>query len=472
MRGSVLIVDDQPTIRLSLGRCCESEGHTVFEAECGEDGVALFARNDPDIVLLDLKLPDLPGLQVLKRIRETRPDAMVIIVTSQTDVRFAVEAMKAGAFDYLSKPVDMERLKILLERGLQMQKTARELDHLRQGRRDEYGEDFVVSDGSAMRPILDVVRQVAESDTTSVLIEGESGTGKELVAHYLHRTSPRAAGPMLEINCASLPEQLLESELFGHEKGAFTDARTQKKGLLEMADGGTLFLDEVGEMSLTVQVKLLRVLEKMTFRRVGGLKDIEVSVRIISATNRDLQEEVGENRFREDLYYRLKVVPLELPPLRERPGDIPLLAEHFMRLFNGRFNRSLKGFTPEAADALLSYRWPGNIREMRNLIERTVLLGKGERIDIGDLNLPVEGAGRDNTLLGALGDALDGRIPGEGFDLEGALRQIEEQVIRRVSERTNWNQTQSSRLLLMNRDKLRYRMKQYNLSGKPSVPSD
>ncbi len=464
LQGNVLIVDDQDSVREMLARCLETEGHAALSAATGEEAVRLFREKDPDIVLLDLGLPDAAGLDVLEKIRRIREDAAVIIVTAQNDVRSAVDAIRRGAFDYLAKPVDTDYLSLQIQRILRADRRTRELDHLRRSRRKEYGIDFVMSPKGRMAEVLDVVRQVAESDSTSMLIEGESGTGKELVAHILHNLSARASGPFLDINCASLPEELLESELFGHEKGAYTDAHAQKKGLLELADGGTLFLDEVGEMSLTIQVKLLRVLEKKSFRRVGGVKDIQVGVRIVSATNRDLSEEVRAGRFREDLYYRLKVVPLRLPPLRERPEDIPLLAAHFLGVFNAQFRRSFRGFSPEAAEALRRYPWPGNIREMRNVLERTILLGRGEWIEPGGLHLDSPSGSSGNGLLARLGEALDGRIGEEGFPLEKALQEIEKMIILQASERTSWNQTGTARLLRMNRDKLRYRMKHHDLA--------
>ncbi|MFH1278756.1 MAG: sigma-54 dependent transcriptional regulator [Candidatus Eisenbacteria bacterium] len=463
-QGNVLLVDDERSIRETLKAILEAEGHSVTTAGSGEEGLRAFRERDPDLVLLDLGLPDIPGLDVLERMRNIRSDAAVVIVTAQTDVRSAVEAMKRGAADFLPKPVDAEHLGLVVRRALRRERDALELDHLRKTRAREYGIDFVMSESGRMQELLGIVRLVAESDSTSVLIEGESGTGKELVAHILHNLSARAPGPFLDINCASLPEELLESELFGHEKGAYTDAHQMKKGLLELADGGTLFLDEVGEMSLTIQVKLLRVLEKMTFRRVGGVKDIRVSVRIVSATNRDLITEVREGRFREDLYYRLKVVPLTLPPLRERPEDVPLLAMHFVKTFNVQFRRSFRGFTPGASERLLRYPWPGNIREMRNVLERTILLARnGDWIDTEILQLPAGTGDAGMAPVEVLAEALRGRVGEEGIDLEVTLQEIEKELILRFSEKAGWNQTLTSRLLGMNRDKLRYRMKLYDI---------
>ncbi len=467
--ASILLVDDQKSVLHFMSKIMETEGHTVYTAESVASGIELFEKHDPDFTILDLRLPDGSGLDVLKKAREINKNAFVLMVTGSSDVTAAVQAMRLGAYDYLPKPVDVDHLLLIVRRVLQLQKDADVLDHLRRSQKAEFGIDFIFSPNSAIVPLLETVKQVAESDSTSVLIEGESGTGKELIAHILHQQSARSKGPFLDINCASLPEELLESELFGHEKGAYTDAHSQKKGLLELADGGTLFLDELGEMSLTIQVKLLRVLEKMSFRRVGGVRDISVSVRIVSATNRELMEEVRRGAFREDLYYRLKVVPMTLPPLRERHEDIPLLAMHFLNQFNSQFRKSFRGFTPEAHDLLLRYPWPGNIREMRNLLERTILLSKGEWIDELMLSLPGgSGGGPESEDLRLLFEAAEGKIPLDGITLQKHLEWMEKEIILQASEKTNWNQTRTAKLLHMNRDKLRYRMKQYGLDREPS----
>ncbi len=465
MNASILVVDDQKSVRHFFQQFLEGEGHTVHTADDAAGAIAQNGLHAPDLILLDLNLPDASGIDVLKEIRQTRPDAIIIMITASTDVTAAVESMRLGAHDYLPKPVDLDHLLLVVNRALKVRHDADVLEHLRRTQDREYGVEIIISEKSPLKPILEVVRQVAESDTTSVLIDGESGTGKELIAHILHRMSGISKGPLLDINCASLPEELLESELFGHEKGAFTDAHVQKKGLLELADGGTLFLDEVGEMSLTIQVKLLRVLEKMVFRRVGGVRDISVQVRIVSATNRDLMEEVRCKRFREDLYYRLKVVPINLPPLRDRADDIPLLAMHFLDKFNSQFRKSIRGFTPEAHEMLLQYAWPGNIREMRNLLERTVLLSKVTWLGEADLGLVLSGTADSESLAEKVTRALGGNIPIAGFPLEEALGEIEREIIRLASEKTNWNQTRTAKLLKMNRDKLRYRMKHYRLDS-------
>jgi transcriptional regulator with GAF, ATPase, and Fis domain len=344
--------------------------------------------------------------------------------------------------------------------------------HHRQEKSQKFSREFVRGQSQAMQAVYTVVEQVAQSDSTSVLIEGESGTGKELIAHWIHELSARRDKPMLEVNCAAIPRELLESELFGHEKGAFTDARQQKQGLLELANGGTLFLDEVGEMSLQIQVKVLRVLERMTFKRVGGTKDITVSVRVISATNQNLETMVREQRFREDLYYRLKVVPIRVPPIRERREDILPLARHFLAQFNRQFGKSFASIEPAAEQILLSYPWPGNIRELRNLFERIVLLSQGTRIQTQHLTTAIgpTPSRTDVSSLTLLRGILEaGQMPEGGFDLEGTLGGIERDIIRRALDRSGGNQSKTAEVLQMKRDKLRYRMKLYGFQDQPAA---
>ncbi len=469
MKGTILVVDDHDSIRHFLSETLEADGHTVTAAANAAEALQAFAERDPDIVLLDINLGEDSGFDVLEQIRALRADATVVMITGNAEIRSAVDAMRLGAVDYLPKPVDFDHLLLVIDRILHQQKKSQVLDRMQQSRRKEFGIDFVTGENSKMQQVIDLLRQVSVSDTTTVLIEGESGTGKELIAHILHQLGNRAEGPLLDINCAALPEELLESELFGHEKGAYTDAHQQKKGLLELADNGTLFLDEVGEMSLAMQVKLLRVLEKRQFRRVGGVKDISVDVRIVSATNRNLAKEVQAGRFREDLFYRLKVVPIVLPPLRERGDDITLLATHFLEQFNQQFRKSFHGFTDGALRALHEYSWPGNIRELRNLIERTVLLNKGERVDQAMLGLEEDAVGGSDPGMQAMMNVLDGKIPADGFPLEETLNLIEKEIICQVNERVQGNQTRAARILHMNRDKLRYRMKQYGIDRESPV---
>jgi DNA-binding NtrC family response regulator len=466
-KASILVIDDDETIRYFLPRDLEAEGFQVTTAETGQAGLRALEREPAELILLDIRLPDLSGIEMLQRIREQWPESIVIMLTGEPDHETAVQAMRLGARDYLTKgkPIRDELL-LVLERELSSQQLGREVRHHRRERIEKFSRDFVRGESVAMQRVYGIVEQVAGSDSTSALIEGESGTGKELIAHWIHDLSARRDRPMLEVNCAAIPRELLESELFGHEKGAFTDARQQKQGLLELANGGTLFLDEVGEMSLTIQVKLLRVLERMTFKRVGGTKDITVSVRVISATNQDLATMVREQRFREDLYYRLKVVPIRVPALRERREDILALANHFLNQFNRAFNKSFQSIDPEAERILLAYPWPGNIRELRNLFERIVLLNQGDRIQAQHLNAAIAvPAARPGSRLEILREVIEsGRFPEEGIDLENALGEVEREAIQRAFHWTQGNQSRTAALLQMKRDKLRYRMKLYGFN--------
>jgi DNA-binding NtrC family response regulator len=461
-----LIVDDQESIRHFIEKAMMDEGYQVSTAGEGTRALKLVVSDQPDLVLLDLRLPDMHGLDVLKRIKDDYPDLQVVIMTAFGDVESAVRAMKLGAHDYINKPINLEQLFLTCSKALESRKLWRELKHLRQKHSDRLAKNFVRGESPLMSEVYTTIEQVAQSDTTSVLIQGESGTGKEHVANLIHELSSRTDKPFLEINCAAIPKELLESELFGHEKGAFTDARAQKQGLLEMANGGTLFLDEVGEMSLQVQVKLLRVLERMTFKRVGGTKDIQVSVRIISATNQDLQRLCEEKLFREDLYYRLKVVPIRVPALRERPEDILPLAKHFLYLFTKQFSKQFQGLSPEAESVLVGYPWPGNIRELKNLMERTVLLENGNRVEVEMLKL---GSGRttrevDSPIVRLEQILEEPGVPSSGIAFEDLMSEIEQSLIIKASEAAAWNQSRTAEILHLKRDKLRYRMKLYGLS--------
>ncbi|MDI6809535.1 MAG: sigma-54 dependent transcriptional regulator [Candidatus Eisenbacteria bacterium] len=465
MNTTILIVDDEEAIRHFVGKFLEDEGFTVVTAATGGEAISLIGKDLPDVVLLDLKLPDMNGIDVLQKIKRAEPGLTVIMVTAYADVSSAVKAMKSGAFDYLNKPVNFEELLVVLDKALEQTKLWRELRHLRTQRKETFSRDFVRGRSPLILQIYEIVDQVAKSESTSVLIEGESGTGKELVANLIHEKSSRADKPFIEVNCAAIPRELLESELFGHEKGAFTDARSQKLGLLELANGGTLFLDEVGEMSLTIQVKLLRVLERMTFRRVGGTKDITVSVRIISATNQNLEHAVREGSFREDLYFRLKVVPIRVPPLRERKEDIIDIAKHFMLQFNRAFRKNFQSISPEAELLLLEYAWPGNIRELKNLFERTILLESGDAIQKEHI---AKGLQQTGIKIYSLSSSIDSilslpELPEEGIELERLLRDLEKSLIQKATRTAGGNQTKAAELLNIKRDRLRYRLKLHGI---------
>jgi two-component system response regulator AtoC len=469
-KSVILLVDDQDTIRFFLEKTLTQEGYETVTAKTGAEAIEKARQVMPDLVLLDLKLPDMDGLEVLQKIKEIFPEICIVMITAFGDIETAVSAMKAGAYDFVSKPINLDQLLMAIRKGLESERLNREVLQLKRQMDPDVGFDFIMGDSPEMKRLYNVVEQVAKSDTTSVLIEGESGVGKEMIARLIHRYSARLEKPFLDINCASLPEQLLESELFGYEKGAFTDAKSQKQGLMEIANRGTLFLDEIGEMSLTIQVKLLRVMERMVFRRLGGTSDIHVSVRIVSATNRDLQKEVDEGRFRADLFYRLKVVPMYIPPLRDRKEDLLKFVHYFMNIYKTKFNKDFTAIDDEARDIMLGYPWPGNIRELKNVIERMVLLEKGPIIKAE--YLPFSATRMEESSVGRKIDNLISQdLPADGIDFDSIIAEVEKELILKASNQTGWNQSRTARLLNMKRDKLRYRMKSFNINDDPQAHS-
>ena len=454
---TVLVVDDEPLIRFALNERLTAEGYRVIEAD---SAATALARSDEgvDLVLLDYKLPDGDGIAVLKRIKERDPDVLVILLTAQVSVELAVEAMKQGAYHYASKPFDLDEVALLVARALETTRLRREVRTLRATQAQPYGFERMVGEGPAVVAVKALLRRVASSPASTVLQTGESGTGKDLAAKVLHYNSARATKPFMNITCSALPEALMESELFGHERGAFTGADRQKRGLFEMADGGTVFLDEIGEMVPGLQAKVLRFLEEKTFKRVGGSVDIKVDVRVVAATNRNLQEEVKQGRFREDLFYRLNVLPILLPPLRDRADDIPRLVEFYVDVYNTEFKKRIRGVSPEALAQLQRHPWPGNIRELRNAVERAMLLSDEQTLGVGDFS-PGGAAG---TLY--LGDAVE--LPAAGLDLE----QLERSLVVQALERTGWNQTKAAALLGLNRDQIRYRVDKFKLERAHAKP--
>jgi two-component system, NtrC family, response regulator AtoC len=459
---NILVVEDQDSIRHFVVKALEDEGHAVTGVGSVREARVAVERDMPDLAFLDLKLPDGSGLELLREIKRVQPEVAVILMTAFGELETAVEAMSAGAYWFMKKPFEQEELLALAARALESQKLWLELRRLRNQAFSD--DEFLHSSSPAMQETYAIAEQVARGDTTSVLIEGESGTGKEYFANLIHRMSARHAQPFVEINCAAIPSELLESELFGHEKGAFTDARAQKLGMMEMANGGTLFLDEIGELAPMLQVKLLRVLERRMFRRVGGTKDISVNLRVISATNQDLEKMVHEGGFREDLYYRLKVVPLLVPPLRDRREDIMPLARLFLERFAKQFKKPFRGVSESAEQALTDYPWPGNIRELKNLMERTVLLEKAEVLEASHLKLAGRARASEDTTLGQrVDEAIQAVIPTTGIAFEVLVEQLERALILRASNVTKWNQSRTAELLNLKRDKLRYRMKLYDI---------
>src|SRR5689334_16899284 len=461
-KANILVVEDQESIRHFVVKALEDEGHVVNSVGSIREARVAFERDMPDLAFLDLKLPDGNGLDLLREVKRVQPEVAIVLMTAFGELETAVEAMSAGAYWFMKKPFEQEELLALAGRALESQKMWLELRRLRNLAFSD--EDFLHSSSPSMQETYAIAEQVARGDTTSVLIEGESGTGKEYFANLIHRMSARHDRPFVEINCAAIPSELLESELFGHEKGAFTDARAQKLGLMELANGGTLFLDEIGEMNPMLQVKLLRVLERRTFKRVGGTKDITVNLRVISATNQDLERMVKEGGFREDLYYRLKVVPLYVPALRDRKEDILPLSRLFMDRFARQFKKGFKDITPGAERVLVEYAWPGNIRELRNMFERTVLLENGEILEPTHLKLsPRARANNDASVGQRIDEFLNAGLPGAGIPFESLVEEVERALIMRASYATNWNQSRTAEVLNLKRDKLRYRMKLYDI---------
>ena len=446
----ILIVDDEALVRWSLRERLTAEDYDVFEAGLASEALERLSTTELDLVLLDFKLPDGDGLTILKRVKELSAETQVIMITAFSTVENAVEAMKLGAYHYVNKPFNLDEVVLLVEKALETSQLRREVRALRSSQSREYAFDAIIGSSPAMTAIKALLARVASSPASTVLLTGDTGTGKDLAAKTIHYNSDRARRPFVNITMSALPEQLLESELFGHERGAFTDARQQKRGLLETADGGTVFLDEVGEMTPGLQAKLLRFLEEKTFKRVGGLADIRVDVRVIAATNRNLEEEVSHGKFREDLFYRLQVMPIALPPLRERRGDIPLLASYYIDAFNREFKRHVRGVSADAMTMLEQYQWPGNIRELRNAIERAMLLVEHEWLQPGDFT----------TLTRSITPA-EFKLPAEGISLD----EVERQLLVQALERSGGNQSHAGQLLGINRDQVRYRIEKFGLGA-------
>ena len=460
----ILIADDHDALRRGLVRGLTAAGHEVEEASNGNMAIERLHDSYFDVVLSDLKMGGSDGMDVLRTTRALHPTTSVILMTAFGSVNTAVEAMKIGAFDYVQKPFEIEEMEVKIEKALEVKRLKNELDYLRGTQQDIYDFDRIVGSSPALQRVLDIVKKVAKSNTT-VLIRGETGTGKELIAGSIHHNSLRAARNFVKVNCAALQENLLESELFGHEKGAFTGADKQRIGRFEQADGGTLFLDEIGDMSPSTQAKILRVLQEHEFERLGGTRTLRVDVRLIAATNRDLPAMVQTGHFREDLYYRLNVVSIEMPPLRERKDDIVPLANTFIRKFAGELKKKIEGLESDAQKLLMRYNWPGNIRELENTIERAILLAEGRSIASGDLRLgevPTAGGGRDHAAVV--------KIPPTGIPLED----IERHALIEALKMSNWVQKDAAELLSISPRVMNYKIKTLRIEfprGRRAAPA-
>ena len=458
MPARVLVCDDEELIRWSVAEHLRGEGFEVQTAEDGEDALEQALSGAPDAILLDLKMPKLDGLSALRKMREKGVEVPVIVLTAHGGVESAIEATQLGAADYLAKPFDLREVTLSLRKALDETRLAHEVSYLRG--RSRAGYERLVGASPSMRRVFETLERLEQVEAPTVLITGESGTGKDLVAQAIHARGPRSGGPYMEIDCASLPEQLIESELFGHERGSFTDARQLKRGLFEVARGGTIFLDEIAEMSPGTQAKLLRALENRRFKRVGGVVDLPLDAGVIAATNRNLREEVRAGRFREDLYFRLAIIPIELPALRQRPTDVPLLVGHLLERLRGSMGRVVEGVAPDALRALQRYDWPGNVRELRNVIERCVILYGDAGLIRGE-HLPPEirfGPTADGPASAGFFE-----LPEGGIDLED----VERSFLVQALERTGGNQTAASKLLGISRYALRYRMDKFGLKPPP-----
>ncbi len=450
----IAVVDDDELTRTWLSEHLIAAGYAVKGAATGKEALGLVQEVDPALMLLDMRLPDANGLALIERFREIDRELVIVIITAYGEIETAVRAVKAGAFHFLQKPPDLDDLLITIEKGLEARRLRQKVAVSQEQHSWQFADVKLVGRSAALRELAQTVEKLARADSATVLLRGESGTGKDLVARAIHARSNRSDLPFLQINCTALPEHLVESELFGHERGAFTDARERKKGLAELADGGVLFLDEIGDMPSTAQAKLLRFLEDSTFKRVGGTSDVRVDVRVIAATNRDLERAIEDHTFRSDLYYRLKVVPVHIPPLREHGEDVAPLADYFVKRLARDLKREPPSLTTAAIGVLEAYAWPGNVRELRNVLERALILEDTE--EIRPEHLPAE-IRTGSAAAGAAGSVI--QLPADGI----RVTEVEETLVRQALARTNGNVTRAARLLGLTRDTLRYRMQKYRL---------
>jgi two-component system response regulator PilR (NtrC family) len=459
-KDKLLVADDEQSMREFLDIMLKKEGYKVSLASNGEEVLKLAERDIFDLILMDIRMPKLDGIAVLKKIKALSPETIVIMITAYASTDTAIRAMKEGAYDYVTKPFKVDEIKLIIKNALEKKNLQKENILLKQVVRDRYHFDNIIGQSPKMLALYDLLEKVGPTKT-NILIAGESGTGKELVAKAIHYNSPRKDKPFVTLNCGAIPELLIESELFGHMRGAFTDAIATKKGLFEMADEGTIFLDEISELPLLMQVKLLRVLQDKEFKRVGGTEDIRVDVRIMSATNKDLEEAVTEKRFREDLFYRLNVIQIKLPPLRDRREDISLLTMHFLKKYSEELNKHITGISPETLRILLNYDYPGNVRELQNIIERAVALESTQELTPQNLSSYLD---QQPSLKKG---SIDLDIPNEGLDLEKVVEELERNLLLKALDRTKGIKKKAAELLHINFRSMRYRLEKYGLNQGP-----
>ncbi|MBX7223061.1 MAG: sigma-54 dependent transcriptional regulator [Blastocatellia bacterium] len=466
-KDKILVVDDEQLIRWTLTEALKGWNYDCMEAASASGALALYEQEPPAAVLLDINLPDGSGLDVLRTIKSKQPNAVVIMITANVLLDDTIAALRAGAFDFIGKPINLDELHVTIRNGIETQKLRKEVSKLQSEQALRFGFEQIVGESHAMVDTVSLARKIAASEVSSLVLQGESGTGKDVLAKAIHYGSSRANHPFVAINCAAIPATLLESELFGYEKGAFTDAKNRKEGLFEQAEGGTIFLDEIGELELSLQAKLLRVLEEGVFRRVGGLKDLNIDARIIAATNRNLKAESQSGRFRLDLFYRLSVIQIDVPPLRERGDDVLVLANHYIHIFNEQLKKKTRGLSPQVIDLFRKYPWPGNVRELRNVIERVMILEDGDIVSATYLPRDLLSFQKErlpetqpqpaeyNGTLPAHATHRPFELPEQGV----AIEEVENSLVRQALERCHGNQTQAAKLLGISRDQLRYRLK-------------
>ncbi len=451
MKAKILVADDETSHRQMIEAVLAAEGYEVTQAEDGQAAISAVEDRFYDLVIMDVRMPNVDGIQALQKIKQISPDIPVIIMTAYASVGSAVDALKSSAYDYLIKPLDIDELKILVDKALRHHQLEQENLYLKERLSDRFDFSNIIGRSPSMTRLFETVALVAPSEATALIV-GESGTGKELIANAIHQNSPRKDRPLIIVNCAALPETLLESELFGHEKGAFTGAITRKQGRFQLAHNSSIFLDEIAEMAPATQAKILRVLQEREFEPVGSTQTIKVDTRVIAATNKNLEEEIQAGRFREDLYYRLNVVTVDVPPLRQRREDIPLLADFFLKQYAQKNRRLIKGFTPRATDLLMRYEWPGNVRELENIIERAVIMSRGEMIT--PLEFPNDLQNLDEALKESRIDLTPGR----------SLKEVEKVLILRTLEETGGNRTHAARILGISRRTLQLKLKEYGIN--------